>query len=163
MILASMLLVIVGFVLLVLGVLEVGGQPLTLVYASIGACLVAALLLVVGVLRGRPSRRSSPPAATGADASWAGATAWSEDRGHELSEAIPAPAPWATASEAEEAEVQRLDALLADVPGLAAEQRHAVRDRYGSITALRSASREDLVGIEGISEETAERIMDALA
>jgi chemotaxis protein histidine kinase CheA len=75
----SMALVVVGFVTLMLGVLGVGEEPLLYVYLSIGACLVAALFLVIGVVRGRPSKK--PVVASGGDraeASWAGASAWSD-------------------------------------------------------------------------------------
>ncbi len=73
MIALSMLLVVVGFVLLMLGVLGVGDDPLLWVYASIGACLVAAVLLAIGVFRRRPSRRPIVGSAEGG-ASWAGAS-----------------------------------------------------------------------------------------
>jgi hypothetical protein len=62
----SMLLVIIAFVTLMLGVLNItiaGVEPLTFVYATIAACLLAGLFLVVGVLRSRPSRK--PAVASG--------------------------------------------------------------------------------------------------
>lgn len=74
MIVVSMLLVLVGLVTLLLGVFQVGDQPLQFVYASIVSCVIAAVLLVVGVVRNRPSRK--PVAVTGGDvrrASWSGA------------------------------------------------------------------------------------------
>ncbi len=74
-----MVLVVVGFVLLMLGVLGVGETPLDFVYYSIGACLLAAVFLIVGVIRGRPSKK--PVAASGGDgkeASWSGASAWND-------------------------------------------------------------------------------------
>lgn len=54
MILASFLLVLAGAVTLVVGLLN----PSTLgwIYASIGACALAAVLLAVGVVRTRPAR-----------------------------------------------------------------------------------------------------------
>ena len=73
MIALSMLLVVAGFVLLMLGVLGVGEDPLLWVYASIGSCLVAAVLLTAGVLRRRPPRRRPAGPADGG-ASWAGAS-----------------------------------------------------------------------------------------
>jgi ABC-type transport system involved in multi-copper enzyme maturation permease subunit len=51
----SMLLVIVGAVTLVSGVFFAGDDNLTLVYVSIASCLLAAVFLVIGVIRGRPS------------------------------------------------------------------------------------------------------------
>jgi hypothetical protein len=79
----SMLLVIIAFVTLMLGVLNItiaGVEPLTFVYATIAACLLAGLFLVVGVLRSRPSRK--PAVASGDKArepSWSGASLWQPD------------------------------------------------------------------------------------
>jgi hypothetical protein len=74
----SMVLVVIGFVTLMLGVLGVGEDPLQFVYISIGACLVAAVFLIIGVVRGRPAKK--PVAASGGQgaASWSGASAWNE-------------------------------------------------------------------------------------
>jgi hypothetical protein len=72
-IVTSMLLVIVGAVTLVIGIFT---DELNLVYISIGSCLLAGLFLIVGIVRGRPSRK---PVLTGAgeQASWSGAgTSW---------------------------------------------------------------------------------------
>jgi predicted flap endonuclease-1-like 5' DNA nuclease len=84
----SMVLVVVGFVTLMLGVLGVGDDPLQFVYVSIAACLVAAVFLVIGVVRGRPSKK--PVAASGGgDASWSGASSWgSKDEGGDATGAI---------------------------------------------------------------------------
>jgi predicted flap endonuclease-1-like 5' DNA nuclease len=75
----SMVLVVVGFVTLMLGVLSVGDEPLQFVYASIAACILAAVALIIGVLRGRPSKKPAVESGgTGKDAAWSGASAWNE-------------------------------------------------------------------------------------
>jgi predicted flap endonuclease-1-like 5' DNA nuclease len=77
----SMVLVVVGFVTLMLGVLGVGDDPLQFVYVSIAACLVAAVFLVIGVVRGRPSKKPVASSGDGGDASWSGASAWGDKDG----------------------------------------------------------------------------------
>jgi hypothetical protein len=92
-IVVSMLLVVVGFVTLLLGVFQVGDQPLQFVYASIISCVVAAVLLVVGVVRNRPSRK--PAVAAGGDvrqASWSGAAQGAADTDGPLPPPAPEPA-----------------------------------------------------------------------
>jgi predicted flap endonuclease-1-like 5' DNA nuclease len=75
----SMVLVVVGFVTLMLGVLSVGDEPLQFVYVSIAACILAAIALIVGVLRGRPSKKPAVESGgSGKDAAWSGASAWNE-------------------------------------------------------------------------------------
>lgn len=106
MIVISIALVLVGFVTLMLGVLGVGERPLEFVYASIGACLLAAVLLAAGVLRGRPSSR--PPAAEGGDRpTWSGAVP-------------PRPAPSGPAGRPEDSHVQVLSAREAAEGSVAA-------------------------------------------
>lgn len=75
MIVASLLLVIAAAVTLLVGLLN--REVIEWVYASIACCLLAGLLLTVGVLRSRPSRK--PVLQSGGDgtgASWAGASQW---------------------------------------------------------------------------------------
>ena len=75
MIVASLLLVIAAAVTLLVGLLN--RDVIEWVYASIACCLLAGLLLTIGVLRSRPSRK--PVLQSGSDgqaASWAGASQW---------------------------------------------------------------------------------------
>lgn len=75
MIVASLLLVIAAAVTLLVGLLN--REVIEWVYASIACCLLAGLLLTIGVLRSRPSRK--PVLQSGGDgqgASWAGASQW---------------------------------------------------------------------------------------
>src|SRR3712207_2224197 len=87
MIVASLLLVIAAAVTLLLGLLD--RQNIQWVWASIGCCLLAGLLLTIGVLRSRPSRK--PVLQSGGDAaaaSWAGASTWGGNAGGESSSAV---------------------------------------------------------------------------
>ena len=45
-------------------------------YASIACCLLAGLLLTIGVLRSRPSRKPVLQSGGQGQASWAGASTW---------------------------------------------------------------------------------------
>lgn len=75
MIVASLLLVIAAAVTLLVGLLN--RDVIEWVYASIACCLLAGLLLTIGVLRSRPSRK--PVLQSGSEgqaASWAGASQW---------------------------------------------------------------------------------------
>ncbi|HWB70589.1 MAG TPA: hypothetical protein VG452_00075, partial [Egibacteraceae bacterium] len=59
MIVISMVLVIVAAVTLVIGVFfSAGSNDLSLIYVSIGSCLLAGLFLILGVLRQRPRRKA---------------------------------------------------------------------------------------------------------
>lgn len=72
-----MVLVIVGAVTLVIGVFA-GDDNLTLVYASIAACVLAGIFLIVGIVRQRPSKKPVlSSGGQGSEASWSGASAWS--------------------------------------------------------------------------------------
>src|SRR3712207_217892 len=80
MIVASLLLVIAAAVTLLLGLLD--RQNIQWVWASIGCCLLAGLLLTIGVLRSRPSRKPVlQSGGEGAAASWAGASTWGGNGG----------------------------------------------------------------------------------
>ena len=82
MIVASLLLVIAAAVTLLVGLLN--RDVIQWVYASIACCLLAGLLLTIGVLRSRPSRK--PVLQSGSDgqsASWAGASQWGGAAGAE--------------------------------------------------------------------------------
>lgn len=82
MIVASLLLVIAAAVTLLVGLLD--REVIQWVYASIACCLLAGLLLTVGVLRSRPSRK--PVLQSGGDgqaASWAGASQWGGAAGND--------------------------------------------------------------------------------
>ena len=75
MIVASLLLVIAAAVTLLVGLLN--RDVIEWVYASIACCLLAGLLLTIGVLRSRPSRKPVLQSGTdGQAASWAGASQW---------------------------------------------------------------------------------------
>ena len=75
MIVASLLLVIAAAVTLLVGLLN--RDVIEWVYASIACCLLAGLLLTIGVLRSRPSRKPVlQSGGEGAAASWAGASQW---------------------------------------------------------------------------------------
>ena len=75
MIVASLLLVIAAAVTLLIGLFN--REQIYWVYASIGSCLLAGLLLTVGVLRSRPSRKPVlQSGGQGQSASWAGASTW---------------------------------------------------------------------------------------
>ena len=75
MIVASLLLVIAAAVTLLLGLFN--REVIQWVWASIACCLLAGLLLTIGVLRSRPSRKPVlQSGGDGAAASWAGASQW---------------------------------------------------------------------------------------
>lgn len=158
-----MLLVAVGFVLLVLGVLNVrvgDVEPLTFVYASIAACVLAGLFLAVGVVRSRPAQRPViGPGAPGRQASWSGAAAWQEPdaapaRPDTPGSAPPPAAPGGAASDVE--------ARLRAVPGVGPARLRALLDHFGSHEALASASAEEIAAVRGVSAALAQRIHDAL-
>ena len=75
MIVASLLLVIVAAVTLVIGLFN--PENANWVWTSIGCCLLAGLLLIVGVLRSRPRRKPVLQSGTDQPASWSGASSWS--------------------------------------------------------------------------------------
>ena len=84
MIIASLLLVIAAAVTLLMGLLN--RDVIEWVYASIACCLLAGVLLTIGVLRSRPSRK--PVLQSGGEgqaASWAGASQWGGDTGGQSS------------------------------------------------------------------------------
>lgn len=184
MIVLSMLLVVVGLVALLLGVFGVSDEPLQFVYGSIAACLIAAVLLVLGVLRGRPSRK---PLVTGGgqDASWAGASAWTTDPSREgpLSRDEPDARTAASGADIPPVEVvgsagpadgprdaavgsgdgprdaaAELDVVLAQVEGVGADERAVLHERFGSVAALRAAGAEGIAAAPGIDPALAERI-----
>lgn len=74
MIVASLMLVIAAAVTLLVGLLN--RDVIEWVYASIGCCLLAGLLLTIGVLRARPSRKPVLQSGGEGTASWAGASQW---------------------------------------------------------------------------------------
>ena len=75
MIVASLMLVIAAAVTLLVGLLD--REVIEWVYASIAFCLLAGLLLTIGVLRSRPSRKPVlQSGGEGQGASWAGASQW---------------------------------------------------------------------------------------
>jgi hypothetical protein len=75
MIVASLLLVIAAAVTLLVGLLN--REVIEWVWASIACCLLAGLLLTIGVPRSRPSRKPVlQSGGEGQQASWAGASQW---------------------------------------------------------------------------------------
>ena len=74
MIVASLLLVIAAAVTLLIGLFN--RPDIQWVYASIACCLLAGLLLTIGVLRSRPSRKPVLQSGGQGQASWAGASTW---------------------------------------------------------------------------------------
>ena len=81
MIVASLLLVIAAAVTLLLGLLD--REVIEWVWASIACCLLAGLLLTIGVLRSRPSRKPVlQSGGEGAAASWAGASGYAGNGGN---------------------------------------------------------------------------------
>ena len=87
MIIASLLLVIAAAVTLLMGLLN--REVIEWVYASIACCILAGILLTIGVLRSRPSRK--PVLQSGGDsqpASWAGASQWGGDKGGQSSAGV---------------------------------------------------------------------------
>ena len=80
MIVASLLLVIAAAVTLLMGLLN--REVIEWVWASIACCLLAGLLLTIGVIRSRPSRKPVlQSGGEGAAASWAGASGWAGNGG----------------------------------------------------------------------------------
>jgi len=80
MIVASLLLVIAAAVTLLIGLLN--REVIEWVYASIASCLLAGVLLTIGVLRSRPSRKPVLQSGSeGQQASWSGASQWGGDAG----------------------------------------------------------------------------------
>lgn len=87
MIVASLLLVIAAAVTLLVGLLN--REVIEWVYASIASCLLAGLLLTIGVLRSRPSRKPVlQSGGDGAAASWAGASQWGSNGGDSSGAAV---------------------------------------------------------------------------
>lgn len=87
MIIASLLLVIAAAVTLLMGLLN--REVIEWVYASIACCILAGILLTVGVLRSRPSRKPVlQSGGEGQSASWAGASQWGGDTGGQSSAGV---------------------------------------------------------------------------
>lgn len=172
-IVASMLLVVVGFVTLLLGMFQVGEQPLQFIYVSIGACLLAGVLLIIGVARGRP--KGKPISATGdqlPNATWSGARTWSRaDAAHPTTESevdtdevpivdsTPAPAP-ANSGAADDAAA--FASALAGVHGVGPAKRALLQAHFGTYSQLDAASVEQIAAVSGISQALAERVHQAL-
>lgn len=97
-----MLLVAVGFVTLLIGVLS--DDPLPLTYVSIGACLLAAVFLAVGVRANRPQRKPILGAGGQGAASWSGASSWSGAERRAQAEAAAREQPVEVAPEASASE-----------------------------------------------------------
>lgn len=57
----------------------------------------------------------------------------------------------------------RTRSALHDIPGLGKEKAKALMRAFGSVAAVRRASLDELMGVDGIGPQLAERIMSALA
>lgn len=187
----SAVLVVVAFVTLMLGVLGVGNEPLQFVYASIGSCLVAAVFLAAGVLRGRPSRKPLATAGTGGQpSSWSGATPWASVdaepagaparplAGHPHVQVLPARDAAAAAQDAtvsvngdhapaaserdSDPEAARFTEALGAV-GVTGVRVERLRGRFVTVTALAAASVDEIAAVPGIEVDVARRIHDRLA
>lgn len=188
----SVVLVLVAFVTLMLGVLGMGDDPLQFVYASIGACLVAAVFLAVGVLRARPSRKPlAAPGPGGQPSSWSGATPWASvdaetpgapsrplaGQPHvQILSARDAAAPAgavsvngerpagepARADDDSDPEATRFTEALGEV-GVTGARVERLRGRFVTLAALAAASVEEIAAVPGIGPEDARRIHDRLA
>jgi hypothetical protein len=149
-ILVSMGLVLVALAALLLGVLGAGDEPLRFVYASIGTSLLAAVLLVAGVLRSRPAR-VSPLAGSARGPSWSGAVrARDAVAGPPAREAAPGLAD-------DDPEAVRFTRTL---EGLALDTARIerLRGRFVTLEALAAASTEELAEVPGISPDLAQAI-----
>jgi len=136
-ILASAVLVLIGAVLLVLGLMD-GDGGVGLLLGSIVACVLAAVLLAIGVARTRPRPGG---ALAGQAPSWSGARA----------DAVDAEAD-------ERDDEQRLAEALADVPEIGASERRALLEHFGGYRWLRVASVEAIAAVDGIAPDVAERV-----
>jgi excinuclease ABC subunit C len=58
--------------------------------------------------------------------------------------------------------VRALGSELLNVPGVGPSRRRALLERFGSLAGVRSASREELATVPGVSTQLAERIFDHL-
>jgi hypothetical protein len=83
------------------------------------------------------------------------------DREEEASPAEAAEAAWAPPADAEEQE--RIQELLADVSGVGPAKQRLLAERFGTVTAIRAASIDELATVPGISPTLATRIRAALA
>lgn len=145
MIAVSLALVTGAFVALLLGVAEVGEEPLRFVYASIGFCLLAAVLLAAGVVRSRPAR-VSPLVGSAREPSWSGAV--------HSRETAPRHTPPPTAPEPDGDPFARSLAPL----GLDLARIERLRGRFVNLDALAAASVEELTQVPGISADLAHAI-----
>ena len=165
-----MVLVVLGFVLLLLGVAEVGDRT-ALAGAAAGIGVLAGVLLLLGALRARPrglpeepepwagASREDPAAASPPEsiAATGRTTAGDEDAG---SPAAPAPAPDEAASNDEAADEQSVaHAYAKALSGVCGPARQRLLlERYGTLAALRHATVGELAAIPGIDRARAEGI-----
>ncbi len=175
-----MVLVALGFVLLLLGVAEVGDRTALAAAAAVLGVL-AALALLLGVWRsrrppglpeepapwagaqdaGEPAPAAPADAAAGRDASGtapAAPVAADPSGGPEAGPGLAAPSPDHEVEEAREA--QAYARALAGVCGPA--RQRLLLERYGTLEALRSADAGELAAIPGIDRVRAEAIQARL-
>lgn len=188
MILLSLVLVIAAAVLLVVGWFQDG---LALIYLSIGACLLAMLLLGVSVMLRRrnappPASRPTSPASAAAapdgtstttvsrrtavvrrpatDAPGTDAPGTDADRsGSGESVAVADPGDDATTTVAATPPSQEPADPLADIRGLGPNRRDALLERFGSVEAIRDADVSELTEVPGVSPGLARAVKDHLA
>ncbi|HSK22367.1 MAG TPA: helix-hairpin-helix domain-containing protein [Egicoccus sp.] len=183
MILLSLVLVIAAAVLLVVGWFQDG---LSLIYLSIGACLLAMLLLGVSVMLRRrnapaPASRPTSPASAAAPADGTSTPTVSrrtavvrrpatDDPGTDAgiagsgeSVAVADPGGDETATVAATPRPQEPDDPLADIRGLGPNRRDALLERFGSVEAIRDADVSELTEVPGVSPGLAKAVKDHLA
>lgn len=140
---ASMLLVLAAAVVLVLGIVVAPPDDLTLVWASIGMSLAAAVLLAGGVARARPRARGAGPVG----ASWSGAATRARAGG---------------ASFPDPDQAAEVSWMLQEVPGLGPAERADLRTHFRDPERLRQARLDELMEVPGITREIAERVHHTL-
>lgn len=138
MVVASFLLVLAGAAtLLVGGVLR--PSEIGWIFASIGCSLLAALFLVIGVVRSPARQRGSQP----------------------LLEREPL-GERDTPATGDAGEPTRFERGLSTIPGVGPDRRAELAAHFGSYQALEEASVEELSAVPGISPALARRIHEQL-
>lgn len=167
MILLSLVLVIAAAVLLVVGWFQDG---LSLIYLSIGACLLAMLLLGASVMLRRrnapaPASRPTGPASAAVPASDTAADGTTTTTASRRTAVVRRPAEDTAADRAPTGAAAPEEPAdpLADIRGLGPNRREALLDRFGSVEAIRDAEVAELTEVPGVSPGLARAIKNHLA